>query len=172
MTSAGRQLLNPDALPRIPDVRPSASGPPARASGPSASGPPARASGPSRRLEDHVPGVWAAAGGASWLLLLAIALSIEPRPSDPAAIPSSVDALFVNVLVLALSATAFGFSARRRVGFAASLVSAGVLLAGVLACPATGHHELGTWWYGQLACVSGLIAVSVLGLLRAPTVAD
>lgn len=172
MTSAGRPLRNPHALPRIRAVRPSASGPPGRASGPSASRPPARVSGPSRRLEDYIPSSWTLAGAVSWLLLLGTALAIEPQPSDPTAIPSLVDALFMGILLVALTAVALGFVARRRVGFAASLAGAGVLLAAVLVCPVSGHHDLGLWWYGQLACVGGLIAVSVLGLLRAPTAVE
>lgn len=168
MTSIGRQLRPVETLPRIPAVNPAAS-----ASGPSASAPPSRAFGPSRRrLQDHVPRAWAGAGGASLVLLLAIALFIEPRPSDPTAVPSLVEALFTSVALVALSATALGLSARRRAGFAASLFGAGVLLVGFLLCPVTGHHAIGPWWYGQLACVSGLIAVSVLGLMRAPTLAD
>lgn len=158
MTSTGRQLRNRGALPRIRAVHPSASGPPLRASG--------------RRLEDCVSRAWVAAGAASWLLLLGIAVSIEPRPSDPTAIPTLLDAIFTSVFLVALSAAAFGFSVRRRAGFAASLAGAGVLLVGVLLCPATGHHAMGAWWYVQLACVGGLMAVSVLGLLRAPTVGD
>lgn len=146
MTSVGQQLRDVKALPRVPPSR--------------------------RRLQDHVSRAWAGAGGASWVLLLAIALSIAPRPSDPTAVPSLVEALFMNVALVALSATALGLYARRRAGFAASLFGAGVLLGAVLLCPVTGHHALGPWWYGQLACVSGLIAVSVLGLLRAPTLAD
>lgn len=160
MTSAGRQLRNPGALPRIPTTQPHPSGPPARAFR------------PARRLEDRVPGAWAVAGAGAWLLLLGIAVSLEPSPADPAAIPSLLDGLFTAGLLVAVSAAAFGFAVQRRAGFAASLAGTGVLLAGVLSCPVTGHHLLGPWWYGQLACVGGLVAVSVLGLLRAPTVGE
>ncbi|MDQ3932026.1 MAG: hypothetical protein M3252_04210 [Actinomycetota bacterium] len=157
MTSVGRQLRDAEALPPIPAVSPS---------------PSARASRPSRRLQQLVPRAWAGAGGASWFVLLTIAVSIEPQPSDPTAVPSLVETLFMTVFLVALSATAFGLSARRRAGFAASLLGAGVLVVGVLLCPVTGHHETGLWWYGQLASVSGLVVVSAFGLLRAPTVGD
>ncbi len=165
MTSTGRPLRNRDAA-RIPAVRPSGSGSPARVYGPSRFGP------RMRRLGDRVPRAWAVGGGVAGLLLLAIAVAIEPRSSDPAAIPSLIDTLFMTVLLVALHATALGLAARRRAGFAASLVFAGVFLGAVLLCPVTGHHELGSWWYGQLASVGGLIALGVVGLRRAPPVAE
>ncbi len=159
MTSTRRPLRNPDRLPRIPPVQGTASEQPAR------SVPPARA-----RLEECVPAAWALAGAVGWLLLLGIALAIQPQPSDPAAVPSPVDALLTTVLAVTISGAILGLAIRRRAGFAASLAGAGALLAAVLLCPVTGHHEIGSWWYGQLACVGGLIALSTAGLLGAPGV--
>ncbi|MFN2558019.1 MAG: hypothetical protein ABR592_14355 [Nitriliruptorales bacterium] len=117
-------------------------------------------------------GAWALAGAVGWLLLLTAAVTIQPQPSDADAIPTFLDALFMNMLALTLSATTLGLAVRRRAGFAASLAGSGVLLAAVLLCPVSGHHEMGLWWYGQLACCGGLIAMSLAGLLRAPAVGD
>ncbi len=159
MTSTPRPLRNPDLLPRIPAAQESASDQSPKPGAPTRG-----------RLEDCVPAAWALAGAIGWLLLLGIALAIQPQPSDPTAVPSPVDALLTIVLAVTISGTTLGLAIRRRAGFAASLAGAGALLAAVLLCPVSGHHEIGAWWYGQLACVGGLVALSTAGLLGAPAV--
>ena len=46
-----------------------------------------------------------------------------------------------------------------RWGYAAFAAASWVWLAGVIACPATGHHDFGAWWAGQMAV--GLVWVAV-----------
>jgi hypothetical protein len=38
-----------------------------------------------------------------------------------------------------------------------------------IACPVTGHHGFGAWWFGQMACVLALVAVSAVALRREST---
>ena len=33
-------------------------------------------------------------------------------------------------------------------------------LAMAVACPVSGHHSFGNWWYGQMACAIGLVAIT------------
>ena len=46
------------------------------------------------------------------------------------------------------------------------LGGAGLMTAMVVACPTTGHHQFGTWWYGQMACAFALIGITVAALYR------
>ncbi|HWB71001.1 MAG TPA: hypothetical protein VG452_02195 [Egibacteraceae bacterium] len=108
---------------------------------------------------------WAAFGVLAWVVLLGLAMAVEPRPAEPDA-PALLELASAGV-VLAVLAAGLGFGTRRRWGFAASLVAALGLLVLSLACPVTGHHELAGWWFVQLGCVSGLVATSLAGLRRA-----
>ncbi|MDP9023161.1 MAG: hypothetical protein M3N57_10830 [Actinomycetota bacterium] len=124
------------------------------------------------RLHDRIPQAWCVAAALAWAALLSVAVALEPGADDPAAIPSAVDALIATVLFGGLFATAAGLGSRRRIGFAASFGAALLLLGATLACPATGHHELAGWWYGQLAATGGLVGMSGYGLWRAPRSSD
>jgi len=33
-------------------------------------------------------------------------------------------------------------------------------------CPVSGHHSFGAWWYGQMLCALGLVAISFAALRR------
>ena len=41
--------------------------------------------------------------------------------------------------------------------------------AAAIACPVTGHHTFGTWWFGEMACVLTLLGISVAALHRSTT---
>jgi len=57
-----------------------------------------------------------------------------------------------------------GLALRRRWGLVASLGGAVLATAAAVACPTSGHHQFGLWWYGEMACVLALVGVSVAAL--------
>ena len=109
--------------------------------------------------------VWVAlAVGISWFVLTPLAAAFEPATdqSEPllgVLLGISMDVLFVVMLV--------GLAVRRRWGLVASLGGAGLVTAMVVACPTSGHHQFGMWWFGEMACALALIAISAAALRRA-----
>jgi hypothetical protein len=121
------------------------------------------------RLMAPIPAQPAAIAAATWVVLLAVGIAVEPQPVNPDAVdPWFVSAL--GILLMGALVTAFaGFFQRRRWSLAASLAAAGLLVVSTLMCPASGHHAIGAWWVVQLGCGLGLVAASTLGLrLTAP----
>ena len=57
-----------------------------------------------------------------------------------------------------------GFTGRSRLGALASFAGAGVFLTMVVACPVTGHHAIGAWWYAQVAGTAAVGTASVAAL--------
>ncbi len=51
-------------------------------------------------------------------------------------------------------------------GIEAALGAAAWFVAMAVACPVSGHHSFGAWWYGQMACALGLVAITVAALRR------
>lgn len=121
------------------------------------------------RLMAPIPARQAAIAAATWVVLLAVGIAVEPPPVNPdAADPWFVSAL--GTLLMGALVTAFaGFWQRRRWSLAASLAAAGMLVLSTILCPVSGHHAIGAWWAVQLGCGLGLVAASTLGLrLTAP----
>ncbi len=85
------------------------------------------------------------------------------EPVSHAAVPTIAIVLSV-AFYLGLAATAVGLGARRRWGIVASLGTALLFLGGVIACPATGHHQLGAWWLGQIVISVALVVGSAVAL--------
>jgi hypothetical protein len=63
-----------------------------------------------------------------------------------------------------LATMAAGLVMQRRFGLVASFGAAGFMTLLSVACPVSGHHPFGAWWYGQMACVLALVAASVVAL--------
>jgi hypothetical protein len=121
---------------------------------------------PHRSLRERIDVRVAIGVGVAWFVLTGIAAALEPaaQGSEPAI--GAVLSAGVDVLLLAML---FGLAFRRRWGLVASLGAAAVVTAMAVACPTSGHHQYGLWWYGQMACVLTLVAVSVAALrLREP----
>ncbi|MCZ7527239.1 MAG: hypothetical protein M5U14_13160 [Acidimicrobiia bacterium] len=117
-------------------------------------------------LAGPVPGRAGAWTGVAWLVALPLVEALEPEPVAGASFPWYATLLGVALLG-ALALAAAGLLAARRWGLVASLGAAGLLTAGTVACPVSGHHAWGAWWPGQLAVALTLTAVSVRALRRA-----
>jgi hypothetical protein len=94
-------------------------------------------------------------------VLTAITVALEPAAegSDPAfavVLSVAMDVLFLGMLL--------GLALRRRWGLVASLAAAALVTAMAVACPTSGHHQFGLWWFGQMACVSALVVGTVYAL--------
>jgi hypothetical protein len=130
---------------------------------PAAPRPPADEPDTREWLRGSISGGLAAAVGLTWYVLFAISTAVEPETSH--AVP--LIGLVLGVALLgAMFATAFGLAMRRRWGLVAALGASGLLLASAVACPTTGHHTIGTWWFVQMACSFAAVGVSVVGLRR------
>jgi hypothetical protein len=115
-------------------------------------------------LGERISGGVAATVGIAWWLLTGIAVALEPSTSRPLPVIGTV----LEVAMFGLLATMVaGLVMQRRWGLLASLGAAVLATAGSIACPATGHHTFGAWWFGQMACVLALVGISVVTLRRA-----
>jgi uncharacterized membrane protein len=118
------------------------------------------------RMLEPISGRWAAIAAVAWVVLVGTGIAVEPAPTNPDAVdPWFLDAI-ATILLAAMVATFTGFWLRRRWSLGTSLFASGLLVVSTLACPASGHHTFGAWWVVQLACGSGLMATSALGLRR------
>jgi hypothetical protein len=104
--------------------------------------------------------------GASWYVLFSIAVALEPTADHPEAFPAWLGATIELTLLGLLAVTAAGLITRRRFGLVAALGAAAWFVAMAVACPVSGHHSFGAWWYGQMACALGLVAITVAALRR------
>jgi hypothetical protein len=118
-------------------------------------------------LSQRISGEVGIVVGVAWYVLFSIAVALEPAATQPEAFPTWL-AVGIEVALLGLLAvTAVGLVARRRVGLVASVGASALFLAMVVACPVSGHHGFGAWWYGQMACAIGLVAITGGALRRA-----
>ena len=114
-------------------------------------------------LADRIDGRVAAAVGISWYLITEIIVALEPRSQFELPLISVILTLSMWSLVVAMVA---GLVMRRRWGLLAAVASSVLLTAESIACPLTGHHHFGTWWYGQMACALALVGITVFALRR------
>ena len=114
-------------------------------------------------LQARIPGAMAATVGVSWYVLFALGSAVEPETSN--AVP--VIGVVLGVALLgAMLTMGVGLAACRRWGLVAALGASGLLLASAVACPTTGHHTIGTWWFFQMAFSFAAVGVSVFALRR------
>jgi len=121
-------------------------------------------SGAAPRATDRISPEVSLALGVAWFVCYTIGSALEPRTSHP----MPVIGVVLGVALLAgILTTGAGLLARRRWGLTASLASAVLLVASAVACPTTGHHGFGLWWFGQMAVSMALVVGSVAALRRA-----
>jgi hypothetical protein len=107
---------------------------------------------------------WATVLGLGWPLAFLAATVLEPAPAHAhEAVPTVVAAAQIAVMV-GLYATVGLAIARHSLTALAAAGTSVVALALTAACPLSGHHQFGMWWFGQLALVGGMLAVSVAAL--------
>ena len=101
--------------------------------------------------------------GVSWFVLYSIGAELEPAPnrSEP------VLGVILGVALISLFVAALvGLGMRRRWGIGLSLVGALTLTVMSVMCPVSGHHTFGAWWYVQMLCALGLVAIRFAALSR------
>jgi peptidoglycan/LPS O-acetylase OafA/YrhL len=114
-------------------------------------------------LQGPISGVLAAFVGISWYALFALSAAIEPESSHEVPV---IGLVLGVALLAAMLATGIGLASRRRWGLVAALGASVLLLASAVACPTTGHHTIGTWWYFQMACSFAAVGLTTVALRR------
>ncbi len=112
-------------------------------------------------LQERIDGRVAAGVGIAWLVAYQLAASLEPVTHQPE--PWYGVALGVTFMGL-IAGTAAGLIAQRRWGLVVSVAAAGFFTALSVACPVSGHHPFGAWWFGQMACALAMLGGSVAAL--------
>lgn len=118
-------------------------------------------------LRERIDGRVALGVGIAWIVLMQIAFALEPASNHEVPVIGLVLELSMYCLLATMIA---GLVMQQRFGLVASLGAAVLATAASIACPVTGHHTFGSWWFGQMACVLALVAVSAIALQRAPVV--
>ncbi len=117
-------------------------------------------------LQERISGQAALTVGIAWLVLVQIAFALEPAAQG--SVPF-VGILLELAMYLLLATMITGLVMQRRWGLLASLGAAVLATAASIACPVTGHHAFGSWWFGQMACMLALVGISVVALRRSYT---
>jgi hypothetical protein len=112
-------------------------------------------------LQERTDGRLGGGLAVAWLVLAQIALALEPSTNKP---EPSYGILLELVMLFLIATMVTGMVMQRRLGLVASLGAAGFFTALSVACPVSGHHPFGTWWYGQMACALGLVALSLVAI--------
>lgn len=100
----------------------------------------------------------------AWIVLVPLAVGLQPAAAVAEAgwLDYVVSYALLASIVLAVSGLVRGTSWSG----GASLFASGIFLASTFACPATGHHAFGLWWFGQLAIAASLVAMSAVHVWR------
>ena len=107
---------------------------------------------------------WALTLGLAWVAFNVLAAVLEPAPAQTTI--AWWESLVVMAQVGALGLVAAGLARRTSWAGAASLAGATFFTVGVFACPATGHHAFGVWWFGEFAAVLALTTLSAVAYVR------
>ncbi|HZM30049.1 MAG TPA: hypothetical protein VFB77_06135 [Acidimicrobiales bacterium] len=119
---------------------------------------------PERRRPALLTRGWAAALGLGWPLAFLVRTALTPVPADPQAVAPAMAYLFGAGMMVALLLTATMAGVRDRTAAIAGSVTGVLFLVDTVACPVTGHHSYGAWWFAQMAVVVAMLAVSVAAL--------
>ncbi len=119
---------------------------------------------PRASLDQPLSTTWSVVLGVGWPLVVMAALALEPAPTDPDAPVSLVIELAGLAALFSLLATSVAAGIRHRGAAVAGVVSGLLLATFVVACPVSGHHAIGLWWYAELALVLGMLGVSLAAL--------
>jgi hypothetical protein len=112
-------------------------------------------------LQERIDGRVAVGVGVAWLVAYQLAVSLEPVTHKPE--PWYGVALGVTFMGL-LATMVAGLVSQRRWGLVLSVAAAVFFTALSVACPVSGHHPFGAWWFGQMACALAMLGGSVAAL--------
>ena len=112
-------------------------------------------------LQERINGRLALGVAIAWIVTYQLAGALEPVTHHPE--PWYGVALGVGFLAL-VAATGTGLAMQRRWGLVVSVAAAGFFTALSIACPVSGHHAFGAWWFGQMACALGMVGASLAAL--------
>jgi hypothetical protein len=107
---------------------------------------------------------WSGILGFGWPLAVVVSIALEPAPADPEAAVPVIVSLASLALFAALVATAVAAGNRHPSAAVAGVVTGLIAVACGAACPATGHHAIGPWWFGQMGLTLAMLAVSAAAL--------
>ena len=102
----------------------------------------------------------------AWAVLLPTALVLEPAPAADATYPWWAW-IVSNALLASIAATFVGLAQRKTWAPTASFIASSIFVTGVFACPASGHHTFGLWWFGQFGVALALVGLSGAAYLKA-----
>lgn len=108
---------------------------------------------------DTIPSKLAITIAVAWAVAFFGGTALEPVPAVDTPAPWFVT-LGSFVLLGAMALVGAGAATKRRFAVDASFVGASVMTAFSIACPASGHHQYGLWWFGQMTLMLGLLAFS------------
>jgi MFS family permease len=114
-------------------------------------------------LQGRIDGRLAAGIGIAWLVTYQVAVSLEPVTHKPE--PWYGVVLGVTFLAL-IAGMVTGLVMQQRWGIVLSVAAAAFFTALSVACPVSGHHPFGAWWFGQMACALGMLGGSIAALNR------
>jgi hypothetical protein len=117
-----------------------------------------------RPADNQLTTPWAAALGLGWPLAIIGTIALEPLPVDPDAPVPVVIELASLALFAALLATVVAAGIRHRGAAVAGVVVGLLAVTFTVACPVSGHHTMGLWWFGQIGLVGAMLATSLVAL--------
>jgi hypothetical protein len=111
----------------------------------------------------EVSGVWALGTGLAWVVALQLMYVLEPAAARPDAMPAFLMTAMTFTMNAGLLAMTVGLVRRARWAFGVGAAVAVLTVGAVVACPVSGHHAMGTWWFAQAALAVGLVVLSFAG---------
>jgi hypothetical protein len=110
---------------------------------------------------------WAWITALAWVVGLQLMAVLEPTPTQPDAVPAVLVTGLTWVLNGALLLAVVGLVRRERWAFLVLGAAAFLNVGAVVACPISGHHQLGLWWFAQASIAVGLVVLSLAAWHRA-----
>lgn len=121
---------------------------------------------PRPQVSDLVSAGWAAVLGIGWPLAIIVSTALEPAPADPNAPMPVLAELANHALFLALVGTAIAAGVRHRAAAVGGVVTGLLVVSLAIACPVSGHHAIGLWWFAELGILTAMLGVSGAALLH------
>lgn len=104
--------------------------------------------------------------GLALVALFWAALELEPAADGTNPTVTGWIAVLGTVQTIALLAGVAGFAMGRRWALWAGVAFSGIGAVNIAMCPASGHHVISGWWYGQVAIGAVMLLLPALGLTR------